>query len=309
MGEALLEKLNRSFRGRILKNEHLSRHTTWRVGGAADLLLIPADREDLQSALAFLEEAGVRWFTLGAGSNLLVRDGGFRGAAIHLGGLRKLSFLPGDEVVAEGGLPLMTLIRETAKRGLGGLEGLGGIPGTVGGGIAMNAGAGGQDLSGVVVEATVVSPAGEETWEKERLSFGYRRSAVGGARIVAEARLKFRPGDPETLEGEIRRRLLHRRACHGVGGPNAGSVFKNPPGEAAWRLIENAGLRGARIGGAQVSEKHCNFIVNVGGARAADILALIERVRSEVLRQTGIELEPEVRIIGEDGSVDDYQGT
>lgn len=298
LNKSFLDTLRGAFRGRILTGEPLSRHTTWRVGGAADLFLVPADREDLCAALALLGVAGIPWFPLGAGSNLLVRDGGFRGAAIHLGALRELIFLPGGEAVAGGGLPLMTLIRQAARRGLSGLEALGGIPGTVGGGIVMNAGAGGQDLSGVVVAATVATAEGEETWAAERLAFGYRSSALTGREIVTGARLRFGGADPGELEEEIRRRLAHRRAVHGVGGPNAGSVFKNPPGEAAWRLIEQAGLRGARIGGAQVSAKHCNFIVNTGGARAADILALIDRVREEVRRRSGIELETEVKIIG-----------
>lgn len=299
MDRTFLETLRGAFRGRILTDEPLSRHTTWRVGGPADLFLVPADREDLFCALRLLAREKVPWFPLGAGSNLLVRDGGLRGAAIHLGALRDLAFGEDGNAAAGGGLPLMTLIRESARRGLAGLEALGGIPGTLGGGICMNAGAGGADLSGVVLEATVVTPEGEERWSAERLAFGYRRSALAGDRIVVEARLRFSPGDPTALEEEIRRRLLHRRTSHGVGGPNAGSVFKNPPGEAAWRLVESAGLKGRTIGGAQVSEKHGNFIINTGAARAADILALIDAVRTEVLVRCGTELDPEVRIIGE----------
>jgi UDP-N-acetylmuramate dehydrogenase len=276
----------------------MSRHTTWRVGGPADLFLVPADRDDLLAALRLLAAAGFPWLVVGAGSNLLVRDGGIRGAVIQTGGLRRLAF-DGTAVRAEGGVPMMTLIASCAERGLSGIERLAGIPGTVGGAVMMNAGAGGQQLGDVVAEAVLVGAAGEERWSAERLGFVYRRSAVPADRVVVETELQLRESGPEELQAAMRRRLQERRGAQGVGGPNAGSVFKNPPGEAAWRLIDAAGLRGTVEGGAQVAERHANFIVNRGGARAADILALIERVRETVRRTSGVELEPEVRIVGE----------
>lgn len=300
MAGTLFDTLHSLLRGKVLAAEPMSRHTTWRVGGPADLFIVPADRGDMVTALALLAEAGVPWLAVGAGSNLLVRDGGVRGAVLHTGGLRRLTLAAGGEALAEGGVPLMTLIGACAERGLAGLEGLAGIPGTVGGGVTMNAGAGGQQLADVVRRVTLAGAGGEETWGAERLAFGYRRSAVPADRVVVEVAMQFRPADPATLQQAIRHRLRQRRAAQGVGGPNAGSVFKNPPGEAAWRLIDAAGMRGVVLGAAQVAEQHANFIVNRGGATARDILGLIGRMRTAVRETSGIELEPEVRIVGED---------
>ena len=294
----IFDKLKRTLRGVVLAAEPLSRHTTWRIGGPADLFVAPADRSDLLAALQLLSAAGIPWFPLGAGSNLLVRDGGFRGAALYTGRMRRLQWREGGEALAEAGVPLMTLIRGAAAMGLRGLEALAGIPGTVGGGAVMNAGAGGQDLAGVVREVILAGSDGEETWSAGECRFAYRASALPADRMVSAVRLRFRPGDGAALEEEIRRRLVHRRSAHGVGGPNAGSVFKNPPGHSAWQLIAASGMRGERRGGAQVSEVHANFIVNRGGATAADVLELIDTVRQAVKRHSGIELEPEVRIIG-----------
>jgi len=297
----IFDKLSAALRGRVLVREPLSRHTTWRVGGPADLFLVPVDRSDLLAALGLCHEAGLPWMVLGAGSNLLVRDGGIRGAVIHTGGLKELVFEEEGLARAGGGLPLMTLIRETVRRGLAGLEGLAGIPGTVGGGVTMNAGAGGQDLAGVVRAVTLASPEGEEIWEAPRLHFGYRGSSLPRDRVVVEVLLAFERKDPAALEQTIREHLARRRSSQGVRGPSAGSVFKNPTGTPAWRLIDEAGLRGASVGGAQVSTVHTNFIVNTGGATARDVMELIEYVRKTVCSRSGVTLEPEVRIAGEDG--------
>ncbi|HXV20596.1 MAG TPA: UDP-N-acetylmuramate dehydrogenase [Desulfuromonadales bacterium] len=300
MGETLFETLRSRLKGTVTADELLCRHTTWRVGGPADLFIVPADREELVTALRLLAAAGVPWVALGAGSNLLVRDGGVRGAVLHTGGLRRLTFAEDGRAQAEGGVPMMTLIREAAARGLAGLEALAGIPGTVGGGIVMNAGAAGQEMADVVREVHLAGPQGEEPWRGEQLQFAYRGSNLPPARVLAAAMLQFRAADPAHLEEVIRRRLQQRQAAQRVGAPNAGSVFKNPEGQQAWRLIDAAGLRGETIGGAQVAERHTNFIVNRGGASAQDILALIDRVREKVLQHSGIELDPEVRIIGDD---------
>jgi UDP-N-acetylmuramate dehydrogenase len=238
--------------------------------------------------------------TVGAGSNLLVRDGGIRGAVLHLTRLRQLTIEPEGGVTTGAGMPLMTLIRATVDAGLGGLEALAGIPGTVGGAVAMNAGAGGQQLADVVEAVTLVGPAGVEIWGRERLRFGYRRSALGSEQVVSAARLRLRPGNPRQLARAMERRLAERVASQRVGGPNAGSVFKNPPGASAWQLIDAAGLRGVTLGGARVAERHSNFIVNGGAATARDILRLIELIRKRVREVSGIELEPEVRIVGEE---------
>jgi len=300
VGEKLFEILRSRLQGKVIADELLCRHTTWRVGGPADLFIVPADRAELVSALQLIAEAGVPWVAIGAGSNLLVRDGGVRGAVLHTGGLRRFAFAENGRVLVEAGVPLMTLIREAAARGLSGFEALAGIPGTVGGGVVMNAGAAGQEMADVVVEVHLAGLQGEEKWGSERLHFAYRSSNLPPQRVVAAATLQLRAADPACLEVEIRRRLQQRQLAQRVGAPNAGSVFENPPGLQAWRLIDAAGMRGEAIGRAQVAEKHANFIVNRGGAGARDILALIERVRGRVLQHTGIELEPEVRIIGDD---------
>ncbi len=284
----------------MLADESMSRHTTWRVGGPADLFIEPADPDDLQRALDMLKAAGVPWMVVGAGSNLLVRDGGIRGAVLHLKYFRQLDIEATGRVTAGGGLPLMTLIRETTACGLAGLEALAGIPGTVGGSVVMNAGAGGQQLADVIESAVLAGPAGAETWTKDQLQFAYRHSALNRDRILISAVMQFRRGDVAELAVAVQQRLSQRRSSQRVGGPNAGSVFKNPPGQSAWKLIEAAGMRGAVIGGAQVAEQHANFIVNGGQAKAQDILELIERIRGKVRVASGIELEPEVRIVGVD---------
>lgn len=293
------EKCTGSLRGEVLAAEPLSRHTTWRIGGPADLFIVPADRADLMTALRLLKDEGVPWLVLGYGSNVLVRDGGVRGAVICPRRLRRITFDGGKRVRVEGGLPLMALVREAARRGLAGVETLAGIPGSVGGAVAMNAGAGGREMADLLMAARIAGEEGEEEWRPERFAFGYRSSAVGAERIVVEATLQLRGAAAEEVQAELRQRLAHRRQAQNVGFPNAGSVFKNPPGQPAWRLIEEAGMRGARAGGAKVSEVHANFIVNVGGATAADVESLIERVRRTVHRKHGIRLEPEVRVIGE----------
>ncbi len=295
-----MHSLRQALAGTVLADEPMARHTTWRVGGPADLFIEPADYADLQRALILLKAADVSWMVAGAGSNLLVKDGGIRGAVIHLKHFRQLEIEATGRVTAGGGLPLMTLIRETTARGLAGLEALAGIPGTVGGGVAMNAGAGGQQLADVVESAVLAGPTGSETWSKEAFRFRYRQSALDREQILVSAVMLFRRGDAAKLAESLQQRLAQRRSAQRVGGPNAGSVFKNPPGHSAWQLIEAAGMRGAVIGGARVAEQHANFIVNDGQARAQDILELIERIRQRVRAASGIELEPEVRIVGAD---------
>jgi len=294
----LFDTLRGTLRGAVRENEPMSAHTTWRVGGPADLFIVPADREDLGTALDLLNQANCPWMVVGRGSNLLVKDGGIRGAVLCLGSLDRVTFLPEAKVVAEAGIPLMRLIRLCAEKGLGGLEAMAGIPGTLGGAVAMNAGAGGQELSDVVEAITLTGLAGEQTLPAAELDFAYRRCRLPERSLVVDAALQLRPDDPEALGAVIAERITHRRQAHRVGGPNAGSVFKNPPGGQAWRLIDAVGMRGAVSGGARVSEQHANFIVNAGGAKAKDILDLIARIRDAVRKDSGIDLEPEVRIVG-----------
>jgi UDP-N-acetylmuramate dehydrogenase len=296
---AVAAELREILKGPVLVGEPLRLHTTWRIGGPAGLFITPRNEEELFAALRLLTQVGMSWIALGTGSNLLIRDGGFSGAVIHTGALRDMEFHEDGSARVGGGLPVMRLIRQCVQRGLAGLEELAGIPATVGGAAVMNAGAGKQNLAGVLEGVFLVGPEGQEYWSCERLDLRYRASAVPSDRIVTAAALQFGRASSELLAKTVKQRLLARRQAQGVGKPNAGSVFKNPPGFQAWRLIDDCGLRGRTVGGAQISEKHANFIINRGGARASDVLTLIDEIKKKVQRQTGIELEPEIRVIGE----------
>jgi UDP-N-acetylmuramate dehydrogenase len=300
MSSVFLHDLRQVFRGRILTQEPLSRHTTWRIGGPAEFFVVPEDRADLALLLRLAADSGVPWLTLGMGSNLLVRDGGVRGLVIHTVRLAELTLQQNGLVRAGGGLPLMRLIIASARAGWSGLEPLTGIPGTVGGAIAMNAGASGREIGQLVRQVLLVSAKGERLCGAEALEFGYRRSKVSGDEVVAEVELLLTRGESAELLAEVTAGLATRRAAQAVEGPNAGSVFKNPPGTQAWRLIDQAGLRGLQVGGAQIAPEHANFIVNKGGASARDVLALIDTVRRRVREVSGVLLEPEVRIVGEE---------
>jgi len=284
----------------VKADEPMSGHTSWRVGGPADWLIEPRDSLELAEVLKVLRRLRVPWLTVGAGSNLLVRDGGIRGAVLHLRHFQRLDIEATGKVTAGAGLPLMTLITATTEQGLAGLEALAGIPGTLGGAVAMNAGAGGQQLADVVESVTLVGAMGERSRSRDELQFSYRHSALGGEEILVEAQLRFQRDSAEKLAEIVQQKLAQRRATQGVGGPNAGSVFKNPPQRSAWQLIDATGMRGAKVGGAQVAETHANFIINTGTATARDIIELMERIRKRVRNDSGIELEPEVRIVGED---------
>ncbi len=297
MDRALFDELARQCRGELLRDEPLARHTTWRVGGPAALLR-PANHVDLVKAVRLLRAAGVPWQVLGGGSNLLVRDGGFPGVFIELSHFTGVRFAGDGLVEAEAGVRLNTLVKELVAAGLAGLEELAGIPGTVGGAMVMNAGAGSQEFGRVV---TAVEMLQGETflWRAaETLDLGYRRSGIGEGEIVTAVRLQLATGDPELIAAGYAERLQHRRQAHAVGGPSAGSVFKNPPGHQAWQLIDQCGWRGRGIGGAQVSERHANFIITGGQATAADVEALIEAIRADVATRCGVALECEVRILG-----------
>ena len=276
----------------------MRRHTSWRVGGPADMFYEPASVAELQEVLAALPRSTpILW--LGLGSNLLVRDGGIRGAVIATGGLpRELERRDGDRVRAGAGLPCALLARQCVRWQLGPAAFFAGIPGTVGGALAMNAGAFGGETSTHVEGVTTIDRAGK-VHERARGEFtvGYRsvQGPAGEWFLGATFALAH---DPTTASG-LKAMLARRNATQPLRLPSCGSVFRNPEGDFAGRLIESAGLKGARVGGAVVSEKHANFIVNSGDATAADVEQLIERVRAEVERQSGVRLELEVRVVGE----------
>ena len=292
-------------RGRLAIDEPMRKHTTWRAGGKADRAYFPADLHDAARFLRGLPPEEPVHF-VGLGSNLLVRDAGIRGTVLLMHSSRAVLAMDGDLAYAEAGVASPKFARFAANQGLAGAEFLAGIPGTVGGALAMNAGCYGSDIWDAVRRVRMLHRGGElREREPEDFEIDYRHVALkaGGLGVqewFAAAWFGFRPGDGAAARRRIRELLQQRVASQPLGLPNAGSVFRNPPGDYAARLIESCGLKGCAIGGARVSEKHANFIVNPdGGATAADIENLIGRVRDAVLRECGIELIAEVRILGE----------
>ena len=289
----------RTLRGDLRHDEPMARHTSWRVGGPVDIWYRPADRDDLAAFVASLPgNTPIHW--VGLGSNLLVRDGGIRGAVIAThGALARMERSGEHGLYVEAGVPCAKIARSCAQWGLGAGEFFAGIPGTLGGALAMNAGAFGGETWRHVFAVETLDHAGRTHHRSTAdYSVGYRdvRGPAGEWFIAAE--LEFPPGRP-TTQASIRELLMRRNATQPIGEPSCGSVFTNPPGDHAARLIEAAGLKGWAIGGAQVSRKHANFIINTGQASAADIEALIAHVAREVQRVHGVVLTPEVRVIGE----------
>ncbi len=284
----------------LLLNEPMSRHTTFRVGGPADLMYFPSSSEQLVSALRLAKEEGVPAMVMGNGSNMIVRDGGIRGLVIVLGERFAQVSVDGEILTAQAGASMAKVSSAAQAAALAGLEFASGIPGSLGGGCAMNAGAYGGQLSDVLVDAQVYLNGEIRTMTKDDLQMGYRTTLPlreGG--VVLSARFKLMPDDGEAIMERMRDLNARRRDKQPLNFPSAGSTFKRPEGYFAGALIEQAGLKGRTVGGAQVSEKHAGFIVNVGGATAADITDLIKVVQDEVLRAFGVQLETEVRIIGE----------
>lgn len=290
-----------SIRGVVRTGEPLSRHTSWRVGGPADRYFEPADRDDL---IAFVHQlpAGEPVLWLGLGSNLLVRDGGFRGTVIALhGALDALRIEAADRLYAEAGLHCARLAKFAERHQLAGLGYMAGIPGTVGGALAMNAGAWGGETWPTVAEVEVLMRDGSTAWlSPSRFATGYR-SVVPPADVLGylAARFTVRADADGRYAAATRDSLAQRKATQPVGRPSAGSTFRNPPGDHAARLIESCGLKNHRIGGAHVSRQHANFILTEDGATAADVETLIEHIRHVVKQQTGVDLYPEVKMVGE----------
>jgi len=284
----------------LLWNEPMSRHTTFRVGGPADLMYFPARAEQLVGALKAAKDAGVPAMVMGNGSNMIVRDGGVRGLVIVLGERFANVTVEGSVLTAEAGASMAKVAAAAQQASLAGLEFASGIPGTLGGGCAMNAGAYGGQLSDVLIDAQVYLGGEIRTMTRDELQMGYRTTLPlreGG--IVLSARFALTPDDGEEIMARMKDLNARRRDKQPLNFPSAGSTFKRPEGYFAGALIEQAGLKGRSVGGAQVSEKHAGFIVNVGGATASDITGLIALVQNEVRSRFGVELETEVRIIGE----------
>lgn len=276
-------------------DEPMAPKTSMRVGGSASAYAEIRDARYLTAALAMCEAENLAWTIVGLGSNLLVRDVGFPGLVIRLAGDFTKTSVEGTRIRAGGAVPIVSLCREAAKHGLTGIEGLVGIPGTVGGAVRMNAG---TDVEiGDVIDRVEVVIAGEKLQTFTRPEFAYRRSTLDRRAVVCAAEVELKKGDVREVQAELRRRIDRRNATQPLELPNSGSIFRNPPGDFAARLIETAGCKGWRAGNAEVSRKHANFIVNRGGATCTDVMTLIETVRDAVRSVHGVELEMEVHVL------------
>lgn len=279
--------------------------TSMKVGGVADCLAFPPSVDRLAHLVSVLTSAGIPFLVGGNWTNVIIRDGGYRGVLIslqHLRGMKRWHIPDGGEKWAvEAGVPLAHLVKVAMEGGLTGVEFCAGIPGSVGGAVKMNAGAWGKEMKDIIDRVTVVDRRGHkrEVMAGE-LVFRYRVLDLDPGDIVVEAVLGLQPGDREKIVARVEEIMTWRREHHPLAYPSSGSIFKNPPLTPAGRLIEEAGLKGVRIGGARVSEKHANFIVNVGNATAADVIDLIELIQREVMDRQGISLETEVVIAGDD---------
>ena len=286
----------------LLLNEPMKEHTTFRVGGAADLFLMPKNAEELKACLSVLKQKEIPFLIIGNGSNLLVRDKGIRGAVIQIYQRMSGITLQGETMQIAGGTLLSTAAAKAAEAGLTGFEFASGIPGTVGGAVVMNAGAYGGEMKDVLVSVDVLTAAGEvKTIPAEELELGYRHSIIPEAGyIVLGAVVKLQQGNKEAILARMTELAEQRREKQPLQYPSAGSTFKRPTGYFAGKLVQDAGLKGKTIGGAQVSEKHSGFLINIGNAAAQDILELIAYCQKEVLEQFGVVLETEVKIVGEE---------
>ena len=301
MSDKRLEQLADAFPGIVELSVPMSRHTTFRIGGPADALAVPSTVSELQQLLAFCHEQQLPILVIGRGSNLLVRDKGLRAVVIKIADALSVVTLNEDGLSAEAGISLAALARTAVEAGFGGFEFASGIPGTLGGAVMMNAGAYGGTMQDVTEQVTVLDVLGREhLLSAAELDFGYRHSALLDRNLIAvAAKLRLPAQAPELGKQLMADLAARRREKQPLQLPSAGSVFKRPPGHYAGALIQQAGLMGKRIGGAEVSTLHAGFIVNVGGATAADVEALIQHVQATVQEKFGVTLETEVRIIGE----------
>lgn len=280
-------------------DEPMAKHTSFRIGGPAKRMAFPKTREQLVVLMGFLQDAGVKPLLIGNGTNLLVADKGLDTVVIDTSAeLSHIELTDEGEIAADAGVSLSKLALFAWKNGLTGLEFAHGIPGTLGGGVVMNAGAYGGELKDVVTEVTALYSDGVKVLTPAELDFSYRHSVFSaGDGIVLGAKVKLESGDPDAIKAKMDDLMARRKASQPLELPSAGSTFKRPAGGYAAALIDAAGLKGYAVGGAQVSEKHAGFVVNRGGATFDDVLRLMDHIRSEVLRTSGVELEPEVKII------------
>lgn len=286
---------------KVKKNEPMKEHTTFRAGGPADYFAVPTEEEEIRGIIRLCKREHVPYYVIGNGSNLLVGDKGYRGVIIQVYRQMNLINIEGNILTAQAGASLAMTASEALNAGLAGFEFAAGIPGTLGGAVVMNAGAYGGEIKDVLLSARVLTKEGEIlTLTKEELKFGYRRSIIAEKEyIVLGASIGLEPGNKEEIRARMNELRNRRVGKQPLEYPSAGSTFKRPEGSFAGKLIQDAGLKGFTVGGAQVSEKHSGFVINTGDATAADIRELIRQVREKVKADSGIELEPEVKQIGE----------
>jgi len=301
IASVLHSDLQQSIKGTILWQEPMRKHTSWHIGGPADLFLKPRDEQDLRQALAYARQHDLPVTVIGNGTNLLVADLGIRGMVLKIGSDLAHIELQDQRIYAEAGAPLPLLARKAMQVGLAGFEFLAGIPGTVGGALIMNAGAHGSAIGELVRQVTVCDYAGNRlTLEAGELNFTYRHSCLAQRQvIVTGVVLEGRPGRMDEISRQMEFFGAKRKQNQPLEYPNAGSVFKNPPGDAAGRLIELAGCKAMQVGNIQVSPHHANFMINLGGGTAAEVLELVERVQQLVEKEFGFKLEMEVQKLGE----------
>lgn len=282
-------------------DEPMSRLTSFRIGGPADLLVEVETPEELVSTVEYCKKMSIPWFLLGRGSNLLVRDEGIRGVVLRLGKGFQYTKIEGSKLRAGAASALAVVAEAAVRNGLSGLEFASGIPGSLGGAVFMNAGAYGSEMRDVVLEVNLYRPyKGFKTLTNEEMKFAYRSSGLQHEEgIVLEVLMNLVPGDENQIRERMNNLNLRRKEKQPLEFPSAGSTFKRPEGNFAGRLIEEAGLKGKRLGNAQVSPKHAGFIINLGGATAREVLDLIDLVRREVHKKSGVWLEPEIKVIGE----------
>ncbi len=287
----------KNLKGKVRLNEPLARHTTFKIGGPAEFFLNPKDADDLKELLLAAKKEKFPVLVLGAGSNILAGDEGIRAAVVRLDSpCFKKVMVMGDRIEAGSGLGLRQLVELARQRGLSGTEFLAGIPGTVGGALVMNAGAWGKNIAGIVESVKVMDHQGKiNVLSRSRIKFSYRSSDLGGF-IILSASLKLNKMDKKEISDNIKECLRHRFDSQDASLPNAGCIFKNPPGESAGRLIDMCGLKGKKIGGAVISRRHANFILNQGHASASDVLRLADLVVKSVKERFELTLEPEIKI-------------
>lgn len=297
--ENIKKALAERFGERFKQNEPMSAYTTFKTGGAADLFLEPSSAEEIIFALELLKDGSVPYIIIGKGSNLLVSDDGFRGAVIKLGEKFSAIGLNGTTITAQSGASMASVAALALKNGLTGLEFAAGIPGSVGGGVCMNAGAYGGELKDIIKTVSVLKDGEIKTLKCEECGFGYRSSRIMREKMIAlGAEFELQRGDYSEISAKMKDFAERRISKQPLEYPSAGSTFKRPEGYFAGKLIEDSGLKGFGIGAAQVSEKHCGFIINKGGAASSDIYDLISAVQKKVFDKFGVRLETEVRLVG-----------